>query len=61
MRGAPRAGVGGLVQSESVPVDFTAIDFETANASSASACAVGLVRVRGGGRLLAAVPEFAST
>ncbi len=48
MRGAPRAGVGGLVQSESVPVDFTAIDFETANASSASACAVGLVRVRGG-------------
>jgi DNA polymerase III subunit epsilon len=31
-----------------VPLDFTAIDFETANASSASACAVGLVRVRGG-------------
>lgn len=31
-----------------VPVDFTAIDFETANASSASACAVGLVRVRSG-------------
>lgn len=29
-------------------LDFTAIDFETANASSASACAVGLVRVRGG-------------
>ncbi len=31
-----------------MPVDFTAIDFETANASTASACAVGLVRVRGG-------------
>lgn len=31
-----------------MPLDFTAIDFETANSSSASACAVGLVRVRGG-------------
>jgi DNA polymerase-3 subunit epsilon len=31
-----------------VPLDFTAIDFETANSSSASACAVGLVRVRAG-------------
>ncbi|MEQ6898822.1 exonuclease domain-containing protein [Microbacterium sp. KR10-403] len=31
-----------------MPVDFTAIDFETANSSSASACAVGLVRVRSG-------------
>ena len=29
-------------------LDFTAIDFETANASSASACAVGLARVRNG-------------
>ena len=29
-------------------LDFTAIDFETANSSSASACAVGLVKVRGG-------------
>lgn len=29
-------------------LDFTAIDFETANASRASACAVGLVRVREG-------------
>lgn len=29
-----------------MPVDFTAIDFETANSSNASACAVGLVRVR---------------
>jgi DNA polymerase III subunit epsilon len=31
-----------------VPLDFTAIDFETANSSSASACAVGLVKVRDG-------------
>jgi len=31
-----------------VPLDFTAIDFETANSSNASACAVGLARVRGG-------------
>jgi DNA polymerase-3 subunit epsilon len=31
-----------------VPLDFTAIDFETANASSASACSVGLARVRDG-------------
>nr|WP_230404140.1 exonuclease domain-containing protein [Microbacterium paulum] len=29
-------------------MDFTAIDFETANSSSASACAVGLARVREG-------------
>lgn len=29
-------------------LNFTAIDFETANSSSASACAVGLVRVRNG-------------
>ncbi|MFB8145165.1 3'-5' exonuclease [Microbacterium sp. NPDC056003] len=29
-------------------LDFTAIDFETANPSNASACAVGLVKVRGG-------------
>ncbi|GAA2006187.1 3'-5' exonuclease [Microbacterium ulmi] len=29
-------------------MDFTAIDFETANSSGASACAVGLARVRGG-------------
>lgn len=29
-------------------MDFTAIDFETANASSASACSVGLVKVAGG-------------
>jgi DNA polymerase-3 subunit epsilon len=31
-----------------VGLDFTAIDFETANSSNASACAVGLVRVRDG-------------
>lgn len=31
-----------------MPIDFTAIDFETANASAASACSVGLVRVRDG-------------
>lgn len=31
-----------------MPVDFTAIDFETANSHAASACAVGLVRVRDG-------------
>ena len=36
-------------EGESVPLDFTAIDFETANSSSASACAVGLARVRDGG------------
>ncbi len=29
-------------------LDFTAIDFETANSSGASACAVGLARVRNG-------------
>jgi len=29
-------------------LDFTAIDFETANASSASACSVGMVKVRDG-------------
>ncbi|WP_194395768.1 3'-5' exonuclease [Microbacterium atlanticum] len=29
-------------------LDFTAIDFETANSSNASACAVGLARVRDG-------------
>ena len=29
-----------------MPVNFTAIDFETANSSSASACSVGLVKVR---------------
>ncbi|MBL3700613.1 3'-5' exonuclease [Leucobacter luti] len=31
-----------------MPVDFTAIDFETANNHPSSACAVGMVRVRDG-------------
>ncbi len=31
-----------------MPLDFTAIDFETANNSAASACSVGLVKVREG-------------
>ncbi|WP_345803154.1 3'-5' exonuclease [Microbacterium sp. AZCO] len=31
-----------------MPLDFTAIDFETANSSNASACSVGLARVRDG-------------
>ncbi len=31
-----------------MPLDFTAIDFETANNSAASACSVGLVKVRAG-------------
>lgn len=31
-----------------MPIEFTAIDFETANGSPASPCAVGLVRVRDG-------------
>lgn len=31
-----------------MPIHFTAIDFETANSSSASACQVGLVKVRDG-------------
>jgi len=31
-----------------MPLDFTALDFETANGFRGSACAVGLVKVRGG-------------
>ncbi len=31
-----------------MPLEFTAIDFETANHSAASACSVGLVKVRDG-------------
>lgn len=31
-----------------MPIDFTAIDFETANSHGASACSVGLVKVRDG-------------
>ena len=40
--------VRGVCHDRRVPVDFTAIDFETANSSSASACQVGLARVRDG-------------
>ena len=46
--GAPRFGVGPACESRIVPLDFTAIDFETANGSPASACSVGLVKVRDG-------------
>ncbi|WP_255252543.1 exonuclease domain-containing protein [Curtobacterium sp. 'Ferrero'] len=38
----PRATIG------AVPLNFTAIDFETANSSPASACSVGLVKIRAG-------------
>ncbi|MGO1735200.1 MAG: 3'-5' exonuclease [Leucobacter sp.] len=31
-----------------MPIDFTAIDFETANSHAASACSVGLAKVRDG-------------
>ncbi len=48
MRRVPGSGVGASCESRDVPVDFTAIDFETANGSSASACSVGLVKVRDG-------------
>lgn len=43
-----RPSVGGPWKSQGVPLDFTAIDFETANSSMASACSVGLVKVRDG-------------
>jgi DNA polymerase-3 subunit epsilon len=42
----PRSAVRETMQFMSL--DFTAIDFETANSSSASACSVGLVKVRDG-------------
>ncbi len=42
-----RANVGGGEFDVHV-LDFTAIDFETANHSAASACSVGLAKVRGG-------------
>ena len=45
---ARRRSDGGRCQHGDVPLDFTAIDFETANSSSASACSVGLVKVRDG-------------
>ena len=44
----PEADVGTSCESRHVPLDFTAIDFETANGSNASACSVGLVKVRDG-------------
>jgi len=47
-RGAPTPGFRTAREAGPVPMDFTAIDFETANSSTASACAVGLARVRGG-------------
>jgi DNA polymerase-3 subunit epsilon len=40
--------VSGACDDTGMAVDFTAIDFETANSSSASACSVGLVKVRDG-------------
>lgn len=40
--------VGGPCEHVPVPLDFTAIDFETANGSAASACSVGLIKVRDG-------------
>ncbi len=40
--------VSGVCDPGGVSVDFTAIDFETANSHPSSACAVGLVRVRDG-------------
>src|SRR5690606_14066521 len=48
MRRAGPVAVGAPCESRNVPLDFTAIDFETANGSSASACSVGLVKVRDG-------------
>ena len=47
-RRARRASVGRPCDHRLVPLDFTAIDFETANNSAASACSVGLVKVRDG-------------
>lgn len=47
-----------------MPVNFTAIDFETANSNSASACSVGLIKVRDGlvvdraAWLMRPAPEF---
>ncbi len=44
----PPLSVVGSCDDRLVPLDFTAIDFETANNSAASACSVGLVKVRTG-------------
>jgi DNA polymerase III subunit epsilon len=41
----PRGIVRGACEDSRVPVSFTAIDFETANSSAASACSIGLVKV----------------
>jgi DNA polymerase III subunit epsilon len=46
-RGRP-GGVRGACDYRVVPLDFTAIDFETANGSAASACSVGMAKVRDG-------------
>lgn len=40
--------VGKAEYSEYVALDFTAVDFETANGFIGSACSVGLIKVRGG-------------
>ena len=40
--------VGPECEGGIVPLNLTAIDFETANSSAASACSVGLVKVRDG-------------
>lgn len=42
------ADVPGVCKARGVPVDFTALDFETANSHPSSACSVGLARVRDG-------------
>lgn len=44
-RGDAPGGVAAACDDPHVPVSFTAIDFETANPSAASACSVGLVKV----------------
>ncbi|THG36224.1 DNA polymerase III subunit epsilon [Glaciibacter flavus] len=46
--GPARRPVGAPCESVSVSLNFTAIDFETANGSNVSACSVGLVKVRDG-------------
>ena len=47
-RGPDRAVSEGAASIGAVPLTFSAIDFETANASSASACSVGVVTVEDG-------------
>ena len=48
MRRALPLSVGAPCDHRNVPLNFTAIDFETANNSAASACSVGMVKVRDG-------------